>query len=500
MQFVAQQILSAQFTRGTNGRASTARARPRLLSQLVVALDVAAILLGFYAAHAIRNADFFAARYGRLDPTSAYLWLLWVIVPTWLWLLRRHGLHDSNCFAAPWSILRNLLVVQLIGGLTLLSAAFLLGRLQVSRLFTETFLATSFAILASEKLCILPIFKYMSGRRRDFARLRVLVVAVGKHGWAESALTRVRGHPYWTAEIVGREPLYVSGADGEHEPASTLAELVRWRGILNRYLVDEIVVATAWRDADRTLGLAQACSERGVTLRIIVNPPPAPVGRYYLEDLGAGDYLLSLETIPLRTPALVLKRLSDIAGSIVGMLLCGLAYLFYARKIRRESAGPVFFSQSRLGQNGRVFTLYKFRTMYADAERGLPDLLKSNEMRGCMFKLKNDPRVTPLGRVLRRRHLDELPQFWNVLKGEMSLIGTRPPTPGEVAMYLPHHHRRLSMKPGLTGLWQLNGNEHVNDFEDVVRLDCAYIDNWSLWLDWQILCKTALKVLRGDAS
>jgi len=466
---------------------------------LVVALDLAAIVLGFYTAYAIRNADFFAGRYGRLDPTSASLWLLWVIVPTWLWLLRRHGLHDSTCFAAPWRIFRKLLAVQLIGGLTLLSAAFLLGRLQVSRLFTETFLVTSFAILGSEKLCVRVVFKYMSGRSRDFARLRVLLVAAGKHGWAESALTRVRDHPYWTAEIVGREPLYVSGADGEHEPASTLADLERWRGILNRHLVDEIVVATAWRDADRTVGLAQACSERGVTLRIIVNPPPAPVGRYYLEDLGAGDYLLSLETIPLRTPALVLKRLIDIAGSVLGMLLCGLAYLYYARKIMRESAGTVFFSQARLGQNGRLFTLYKFRTMYANAEHALPDLLKRNEMRGCMFKLKNDPRVTPLGRVLRRHHIDELPQFWNVLKGEMSLIGTRPPTPGEAAMYLPHHHRRLSMKPGLTGLWQLNGNEHVNDFEDVVRLDCAYIDNWSLWLDWQILCKTALKVLRGDA-
>ena len=136
--------------------------------------------------------------------------------------------------------------------------------------------------------------------------------------------------------------------------------------------------------------------------------------------------------------------------------------------------------------------------MYPDAEERLQELLARNEMNGSIFKMKDDPRVIPIGHVLRRRHLDELPQFWNVLRGEISLVGTRTPTPNEVSQYQPHHHRRLSMKPGLTGLWQLNGNGAVNDFEDVVKLDCEYIDTWSLWLDCKILAKTVVKVVRGE--
>jgi lipopolysaccharide/colanic/teichoic acid biosynthesis glycosyltransferase len=135
--------------------------------------------------------------------------------------------------------------------------------------------------------------------------------------------------------------------------------------------------------------------------------------------------------------------------------------------------------------------------MYADAEKRLTELLRQNQMRGHVFKIRDDPRVTPSGRVLRQRHFDELPQFWNILKGEMSLVGTRPPTLNEAEQYAPHHRRRLSIKPGLTGLWQLAGNGEVDDFDEIVKMDCFYIDNWSLRLDLTILLRTLLKVARG---
>jgi lipopolysaccharide/colanic/teichoic acid biosynthesis glycosyltransferase len=137
--------------------------------------------------------------------------------------------------------------------------------------------------------------------------------------------------------------------------------------------------------------------------------------------------------------------------------------------------------------------------MYVDAEARQAELQAANEMDGAVFKLRDDPRVTPPGKWLRARHLDELPQFWNVLRGEMSLVGTRPPTLEEVECYRPHHRRRLSMKPGITGLWQLAGNESVRDFEEIVKLDCQYIDSWSIWLDLQILAKTVVKILRRSA-
>jgi len=194
--------------------------------------------------------------------------------------------------------------------------------------------------------------------------------------------------------------------------------------------------------------------------------------------------------------ALAIKRLMDIVGALVGLTVGAVAYLVYNRRIRRESGGSVIFRQERVGESGRVFAMYKLRTMRADAETAWETLRAHNEMRGPVFKIRNDPRITPIGRWLRKYHVDELPQFWNVLRGEMSLVGPRPPTPAEVRLYSPRHLMRLRVRPGLTGTWQLYGNA-VNDFEDIVTLDCRYIDRWSLWLDVKILIRTVPKILRG---
>jgi lipopolysaccharide/colanic/teichoic acid biosynthesis glycosyltransferase len=192
-----------------------------------------------------------------------------------------------------------------------------------------------------------------------------------------------------------------------------------------------------------------------------------------------------------------IKRLMDIVGALVGLSVCAVVYLLCARTIRRQSGASVIFRQRRVGEGGQSFELFKLRTMKADAEKGLGKLQHRNEMRGPVFKIRNDPRIIPIGKWLRRYHLDELPQFWNVLTGEMSLVGARPPTPLEVERYSHRHYLRLRMKPGLTGLWQLYGNAAVNDFEEIVKLDCRYIDKWSLWLDFKILVKTLPKILTG---
>ncbi len=207
--------------------------------------------------------------------------------------------------------------------------------------------------------------------------------------------------------------------------------------------------------------------------------------------------LLSALDPPRRSPAaLAIKRLMDIVGALAGLMIGMVAYLVCNRRIRRESGGSVIFRQTRVGERGRVFEMYKFRTMKTDAEVALEKLHVHNEMRGPVFKIRNDPRIIPLGRWLRRYHVDELPQFWNVLKGDMSLVGPRPPTPVEVERYSPNHLSRLRVKPGLTGLWQVYGNS-VYDFEDIVKLDCRYIDYWSLWLDLKILVRTIPKLIKG---
>jgi lipopolysaccharide/colanic/teichoic acid biosynthesis glycosyltransferase len=195
------------------------------------------------------------------------------------------------------------------------------------------------------------------------------------------------------------------------------------------------------------------------------------------------------------------KRILDFSGGIIGCLVMLLMYPFVAIAIKIDSDGPVFFKQKRVGRNGRVFMLYKFRTMYPDAEKRKKDLLQHNEMNGLMFKMKNDPRVTRVGRFLRKYSLDEFPQFINVLKGEMSLVGTRPPTSEEVARYEKWHRRRVSMKPGITGLWQVSGRNTIQDFDKVVGLDLKYLDGWRFSRDLMILFKTVWVVLsRRGAS
>lgn len=187
-------------------------------------------------------------------------------------------------------------------------------------------------------------------------------------------------------------------------------------------------------------------------------------------------------------------------GSLVGMVILGIATIFVAPAIKLDSPGPVFFGQTRVGKNGRKFTFYKFRSMYKDAEARKKELMASNEVKGLMFKMEDDPRITKVGKFIRKTSIDELPQFWNVLRGDMSLVGTRPPTVDEFEHYEAKHKCRLSMTPGLTGLWQISGRSDIRDFDEVVRLDMQYIDNWSILKDIKILILTVKVVLTGRGS
>ena len=303
---------------------------------------------------------------------------------------------------------------------------------------------------------------------------------------------------------IGRHPIarpvgyLFTGANGEllfrnnagEETSSTLDE------VLDANVIDDVLMVDSCGRLDPD-DILYSSSIRGKTFQTLMRTPLAPAGRYRTQALGAGEYLLSHESVPPRGTPLAIKRLMDLVGATIGLFFCAVAYVVFARRIKRETKGSVIFRQTRVGRNGRLFTVYKFRTMQVWAEKRQNELLKHNEMTGHMFKIRDDPRVTPLGRILRKLYIDELPQFWNVFKGEMSLVGTRPPTPSEVACYEPHHQRRLSMKPGVTGLWQLYGNDEITDFEEVVELDCRYIDTWSIWQDCRIIFRTLLRVARA---
>jgi exopolysaccharide biosynthesis polyprenyl glycosylphosphotransferase len=227
----------------------------------------------------------------------------------------------------------------------------------------------------------------------------------------------------------------------------------------------------------------------GITVDISINTFGLKIHEKVVREMS-GYHVLTFSSRLFDESQMLLKRIVDIIGGIVGSIITICLTTFIAPLIYIESPGPIFFSQTRIGKNGRRFRIYKFRSMYMDAEERKAELMKYNEMNGLMFKIKDDPRVTKVGRILRKTSLDEFPQFFNILKGDMSLVGTRPPTESEFLQYEGRHKRRLTLKAGLTGIWQVSGRSDITDFEDVVKMDLEYIDNWSILMDIKILLKT----------
>jgi exopolysaccharide biosynthesis polyprenyl glycosylphosphotransferase len=268
--------------------------------------------------------------------------------------------------------------------------------------------------------------------------------------------------------------------------------------ILQEEVVDEVIFVLSRRQLEEFEESFLVCSELGIRARVALYFPHMKA-RVVLEELE-GIPLLTFTNTPLAPFPMFVKRLVDIVVAAIGLIVFSLPLLLIAVAIKLSSRGPVLFKQIRCGLNGRRFTLHKFRTMYEGSDERLDEVAHLNEVDGPAFKARHDPRVTPVGRVLRRLSVDELPQLVNVLKGDMSLVGPRPPIPEEVAHYQRWQRRRLSMKPGLTGLWQVSGRAGLDDFNSWITLDLTYIDQWSLWLDLKIMLKTIPAVLSTQGA
>ena len=284
-----------------------------------------------------------------------------------------------------------------------------------------------------------------------------------------------------------------------YEALPHLGGLEDLEAIITRQVVDEVVVTRSLSYDQRLEPLLKTCQDRGITITMLLkrqNYHSTQAMVTMIDDIPA----VKFHTVSLNEEQLLAKRLLDIVGSLVGMVIFGIAYMIFGPLIKLESSGPVIFTQDRVGKNGRIFQIRKFRSMCNDAEAKKRELQAQNEMRGHMFKMTNDPRVTKIGAFLRKTSIDELPQFYNVLKGDMSLVGTRPPTVAEVEEYQTHHYKRISVIPGITGMWQISGRSAVIDFEEVVKLDNAYIANWTVWRDIKIIAKTVLVVLQRRGS
>lgn len=269
--------------------------------------------------------------------------------------------------------------------------------------------------------------------------------------------------------------------------------------LIRNYNLDQVyIIQKNGDELPFTQKYVDLCIDMGVTVRLIVDFYKRRRANSYVSTVGTYP-VIAYHTITLNTYEQLLKRVTDIIGGLVGVILSSPIMLVTAIAIKLDSPGPVLFKQVRVGQNGRNFKIYKFRSMYIDAEERKKELMAQNEIEGgVMFKMKDDPRITRVGKVIRKLSIDELPQFFNIVGGSMSLVGTRPPTLDEVEKYKTKQWRRISIKPGLTGMWQVNGRSKVTNFDDIVEMDVEYIDNWSLWLDLKILVKTVIVLLKHD--
>lgn len=264
-------------------------------------------------------------------------------------------------------------------------------------------------------------------------------------------------------------------------------------------MVDEVFICLPGVPVNEIRDMVQRFEEMGLTCHYNVDLFSRANPNTYVQQM-AGYSVISFTLKTMDSRRLLIKRLIDILGAITGLIITAVITPFVALAIKLDSPGPVFFSQTRIGKNGRRFKIWKFRSMYIDAEERKKELAAQNEIKGLMFKMEDDPRITRVGRFIRRTSIDETPQFLNILAGDMSLVGTRPPTEDEFEKYNGYYRRRMSITPGLTGMWQVSGRSSIQDFEEIVRLDLEYIDNWSLGLDVKILFMTVFAVLGRKGS
>ena len=410
----------------------------------------------------------------------------------WPLTLQHLNLYDSQRLIPLERVLWRLLGAGGFVTLLLATTAFATGA-PVSARFPLLFGLLQCVVLASERVAI------FGGLRlaRRFGRNTRNVLIVGSGPRAANVQELIARHPEWGLRVVG----FVDDCDA---PLSMdvaphrVFKLVDMPGVLRDQVVDEVIIACPRSMLGTLLPVVAACGSSGVPFTLLADIfgdylPPPRVTRF-----GA---LAALSFAPVHhSPAgLAVKRTVDVLGATLGLLVVAPVILVAGLAVRLTSSGPMFFNQVRCGLYGRRFSMLKLRTMCVDAEERLEALRHLNEMDGPVFKVQRDPRVTVVGRFLRRYSLDELPQLWNVLKGDMSLVGPRPPVPHEVAQYETFERRRLSMRPGITCLWQVSGRNQLG-FDEWVQLDLEYIDTWSLANDFRILVKTLPAVLTGTGA
>lgn len=461
-------------------------------SILVLIVDLCSLMISMGIAYGIRYGIF----YGRFEHGDQ-IWLLLFSIALYglMFVLMdfSHHFFRRGMFEEFVSVVKS----ELIFSVVLVLALFMMHRsADLSRLVFGYQIVLNTVIMYVARF----VFKQYMVKVYRNSRYSNRLLVVTSSNQAEIVIRNLQEYNEWNRTIAG----LVLTDDAQMETIAKIQVVAHRDDFLDYvirndvdevFIIDDKMMRTPLMDQ-----WVRELEEMGVIVDVNIDAFDLSVsGKKTLNRVGKYAAVTFARNL-FSTRQMIAKRALDIAGSLVGMVILGIATIFVAPAIKLDSPGPVFFGQTRVGKNGRKFTFYKFRSMYQDAEARKKELMASNEVKGLMFKMEDDPRITRVGKFIRKTSIDELPQFFNVLRGDMSLVGTRPPTVDEFEHYEAKHKCRLSMTPGLTGLWQISGRSDIKDFDEVVRLDMQYIDNWSILTDIKILLLTVKVVLTGRGS
>lgn len=458
------------------------------LSRLIIILaDMTTIILSYFVATDARN---FLLN-GLYNPVDYFRYprLMFFIFITWGIMLIIHDAFAKNRFESLRKEISDTFLIGIIAFAIIGTIGFM-TKYYFARTLLVAYCIVVIILFIIQKTILYFFIQYRQSRNI------ISVLIVGADTQARELADKIgngKGNSFKIMGFLDKDASEIGLKIGTSTIIGTYDQL---QDILEAYVIHQVIFVLPAKDSSCLDSLLTICDQIGVTSQVIYNPGKKLLYKVQMDSI-AGFPSVKYYLIPQDELLLLLKRLLDIVVSTLLLVLLLPFFILIAIMIKWTSKGPVFYHWHVVGQNNRNFTSYKFRTMIENADKLKDELLNQNEMEGPVFKIKNDPRITSVGRLLRKYSIDELPQLWSVLKGDMSLVGPRPPFRSEIDRCQLWQRRKISFKPGMTCLWQVSGRNQISDFSDWCRMDLEYIDNWSLWLDFKILFRTVCVVFKG---
>lgn len=464
----------------------------RLTRQFAIIIDILTVIVGFILSFYIRQMFRFLVPFGIPVSLSEHAILLVIIPLIWWVLLNMQNAYTWQRFTSLQLEYLRVFRTTFLGVLILTAIVFIFRVRSLPRSLIALFAVVSFSLLILEKTLLF----YTIGEMRRQGRNRKKALVIGTGELARKFVETTEKYPEWGLRVIGFLMDKPEDVEKEEHVLGSYNDLLT---ILHEQTVEEVVLALPSEDLNMAREILTLCEREGVQVRLVSDFFRTMIAKLHVTEIH-GMPILTFSTSPTKEWQQFIKRGMDVVISGTALITLSPLFLAIAAAIKLTSPGPVFYEWNVIGFSKEKFRGYKFRSMVKDADKLKEKLLDQNEMSGPVFKVKKDPRITTVGRFLRKLSLDELPQLWSVLKGDMSLVGPRPCLQTELPHFESWQRRKFSVKPGLTCLWQVSGRNEIQDFSEWAKLDLEYIDNWSLWLDFKILLKTVPAALLGKGA